>query len=71
MLYWDRQEKCALMKGTVAVDIAAIFSLINDRPPVAEHAIAPYGTNMAMAERHKLADSEVACIKTWIDQGAK
>lgn len=28
-------------------------------------------TNMAMAERHKLADSDVVRIKTWIDQGAK
>lgn len=28
-------------------------------------------TNMAMAESHKLSDSEVSRIKTWIDQGAK
>jgi len=27
--------------------------------------------NMAMAESHKLSDSEVSRIKTWIDQGAK
>jgi hypothetical protein len=27
--------------------------------------------NMAMAESHKLPDSEVSRIKTWIDQGAK
>lgn len=28
-------------------------------------------TNMAMAESHKLSESEVSRIKTWIDQGAK
>lgn len=28
-------------------------------------------TNMAMAESHKLSDSEVSRITTWIDQGAK
>lgn len=28
-------------------------------------------TNMAMAESHKLSDTEVSLITTWIDQGAK
>jgi hypothetical protein len=35
-LYLGRQGKCALMKGTVAVDIKASFKLINDRLPIAE-----------------------------------
>lgn len=28
-------------------------------------------TNMAMLERHKLAEADISRIKTWIDQGAK
>jgi len=41
MLFLGRQGKCALMKGTVAVDSEAIFKFINDRLLIADYSKAP------------------------------
>jgi hypothetical protein len=35
-LYLGRQGKCALMKGTVAVDSEAFYKFINDRLLIAD-----------------------------------
>jgi hypothetical protein len=40
-LFLGRQEKCALMKGAVAVDSEAILIFINDRLLIADYSKAP------------------------------